>query len=110
LRLLFDQNLSYKLVELLSDIYPDSKHVKALDLHKADDLEIWEFSKTKDYIIVSKDSDFHQYSFVYGPPPKVVWISKGNCSTSEIEAILREHKNDLKSFLDNPQASFLEVS
>lgn len=110
MQLLFDQNISYKLIELLSDIFPDSKHVKTLGLEEANDLAIWEFAKTEDYIIVSKDSDFHQFSFLYGPPPKVVWISRGNCSTREIESILRDHKNDLKVFWNNPEASFLEIS
>ena len=55
------------------------------------DTDIWEFAKSNDYIIVSKDSDFHQRSFVIGFPPKVIWIQKGNCSTNEIQGILCKH-------------------
>jgi predicted nuclease of predicted toxin-antitoxin system len=33
---------------------------------------------------VSKDTDFHQRSFLFGGPPKVVWIRLGNCSTEDI--------------------------
>lgn len=110
MRLLFDQNISFRLVDSLSDIYPYSEHVKMLDLEEADDREIWDLAKAENYIIVSKDSDFHQFSFLYGPPPKVVWISKGNCSTTEIESALREHKDDIEKFSEDSDASFLEVS
>lgn len=110
MKLLFDQNLSFKLVESLSDIFPDSKHVKMLGFEEVADREIWDFAKKHDYLIVSKDSDFHQFSFLYGPPPKVIWISKGNCSTSDIEAALRKHESDVKKFFDDNEASFLELS
>lgn len=81
-----------------------------LQLEKADDQKIWDLAKRKEYIIVSKDSDFHQLSFVFGPPPKVIWISRGNCQTSEIEDILRNHKQEIKAFSNDSEASFLEIS
>ena len=73
MKLLFDQNLSYKLVKSLENIFPDSSHVRNLDLEEADDLRVWKFAKEENYIIVSKDSDFLQFSFLYGPPPKAIW-------------------------------------
>lgn len=110
MRLLFDQNLSYKLVDSLSDLFPDSTHLRLLELEEANDHTIWELAKKEDYIIVSKDSDFHQFSFLYGPPPKVIWISRGNCNTTEIETVLREHRDDIEKFVKNPESSFLEIS
>ena len=81
-----------------------------MGFEEADDRVIWDFAKENNYIIVSKDSDFHQFSFLYGPPPKVVWISKGNCTTSEIAEILREQAGAIKSFEKDSEASFLEIS
>lgn len=81
-----------------------------MGLEEADDREIWDMAKKEDYIIVSKDSDFHQFSFLYGPPPKVVWISRGNCSSSEIKNILRTHVKDLQAFAEDSKASFLEIA
>lgn len=110
MKLLFDENLSYKLVDSLQDVFPGSSHVRTLGLEESNDLEIWELAKTENYVIVSKDSDFHQYSFLYGPPPQVIWISKGNCSTQEIEEALRDHRQDLEVFIQDANASFLEIS
>ena len=41
------------------------------------------------YSIVSKDSDFHERSLVKGFPPKIVWITRGNCGTEQIAGLLR---------------------
>lgn len=61
------------------------------------------------FVIVSKDADFHQRSFVLGHPPKVVWIRRGNCSTAEIEAILRDRQDELLSFERDEDQSFLAL-
>ena len=61
------------------------------------------------FIIASKDSDFHQRSFLFGDPPKTVWIRRGDCSTSKIEGVLRKHYSDLKGFDRDEQGSFLAL-
>lgn len=88
MKLLFDQNLSHRLVALLADAYPNSVYVREISLNAASDTIIWDYAKRNGYMIVSKDSDFHQRSFVLGYPPKVIWIRRGNCSTKAIELIL----------------------
>ena len=98
MRLLFDQNLSPRLDETLQDLYPESLHVRVVGLESADDAVVWQYAKEHDLTIVSKDSDFRQLSFTLGHPPKVVWIRRGNCSTSEIESILRNRLADLLTF------------
>lgn len=45
MKLLFDQNLSRKLVTRLADICPTSSHVQFHDLEEKTDTEIWEFAK-----------------------------------------------------------------
>jgi predicted nuclease of predicted toxin-antitoxin system len=62
------------------------------------------------FVIVSKDADFHQRSFLLGHPPKVVWIRRGNCSTVEIEGILRSHEADLLAFAREEQEAFLALN
>ena len=62
------------------------------------------------HVIVSKDGEFHQRSFLLGHPPKVVWIRRGNCSTRDIETFLRDRLPDLLGFDTNPGASFLALS
>ncbi len=58
-------------------------------------------------VIVSKDEDFHQLAFLYGPPPKVVWVRLGNCSTADIERELRDSSSLLTEFESDVDAAFL---
>ncbi len=109
MKLLFDENLSPRLVRALADVYPNSLHVRDAGLASADDETVWRYAKERGFTIVSKDADFHQRSFLYGAPPKVVWIRLGNCSTADIERILRQHASDLASFDRDSQGSFLEL-
>lgn len=109
MKLLFDENLSPKLTSLLSDLYPNSTHVRNVGLARADDVLVWDYAAKHGFTIVSKDADFHQHSFVRGHPPKVVWIRRGNCSTAEVVEILRENLAEVVAFERDPDGAFLEV-
>ncbi len=89
MKLLLDENLSPRLVELLSDLYPASQHVDAVGLGGSDDSKVWKYAQTHQFAIVSKDSDFLERSVLESEPPKVIWIRLGNCSTSDVERALR---------------------
>lgn len=107
MKLLFDQNLSRYLPRRLGDIYPDSAHVIELALEKAEDSEIWQHAKDHGMAIVSKDADFQQRSLLYGAPPKFIWLRVGNCSTSEIESLLRRSSPLIHTFLLDSEESHL---
>jgi len=108
-KLLFDENLSPSLVSLLSSLFPESKHVREVGLATADDDRVWSYAYTHDFVIVSKDSDFHQRSFVKGPPPKVIWLRCGKGGTQKIADLLRSHHKGLEIFQKNSEAAFLEL-
>ena len=110
MKFLFDENLFFKLVRLLNDLVPNSVHVRDIGLQAADDSQVWDYAKGNSLIIISKDADMHQRSFVFGAPPKVVWVRLGNCSTSEVEELLRQHIVALKAFHEDEYASFLSLS
>lgn len=107
MKLLFDQNLSPRLVRVIEDLFPGSVHVRQVDLQMADDGRVWSYAAEHEFVIVSKDSDFHQMSFVLGQPPKVIWIRRGNCSTNEIAHILRTHAAAIREFDTDEEANFL---
>jgi predicted nuclease of predicted toxin-antitoxin system len=86
-KLLFDQNLSPILVKLLADLYPDSNHVYKLGIDRNSDEELRDYARRKNFVIVTKDSDFSDLCILHGFPPKVIWVRRGNCSTSAIERI-----------------------
>jgi predicted nuclease of predicted toxin-antitoxin system len=89
MKLLFDHNLSPRLINLLTDLHPNSQHVFVLGMDQANDQIIWDYATQNDFTIVTRDSDFNDLSLIRGFPPKVIWIRRGNCSTQEIEQILR---------------------
>lgn len=98
MRLLFDQNLSPRLPNLLSDLYPNSAHVRDTGLRNATDSEIWVYARQNEFVVVSKDSDFQQRSLYYGHPPKFIWLRVGNCSFRMIEDLLRRYSVAIHTF------------
>jgi len=109
-KLLLDQNLSHRLVAALQSEFPGSTHVREVGLQDADDATTWAFAREHGYVIISKDADFHQRSFVYGQPPKVVWLRVGNCTTEQVADTLRRYADDLRAFAQDEESAFLIVS
>jgi predicted nuclease of predicted toxin-antitoxin system len=107
MKLLFDQNLTPNLVERLENLYPESIHVSYQDLDRAPDIEIWEYAHKNNYLIVSKDSDFSELSIIHGFPPKIIWIRRGNCSTKEIEKLLKQNYHRIKELYQDEEAGVL---
>ena len=101
MKLLFDQNLSPRFPRILADIYPDSIHVREIGMRDATDTAIWEYAKTNEFTIVSKDSDFQARSLLYGSPPKFIWLRVGNCPVRPIEDLLRNHSVAIHTFAQN---------
>jgi predicted nuclease of predicted toxin-antitoxin system len=106
-KLLLDENLSDRIINRIIDLYPNSEHVKTLSLTNTDDSVIWEYAKANDFVIVSKDADFHQRSLLYGHPPKFVYLRIGNSSTSKIIQILRENFDIIVKFGESETESIL---
>ena len=109
MKLLFDENLSFKLCKRLVDIYPKSTHVSFVDLQNGDDSVIWQYAKDNNFVIITQDSDFNDLSILKGFPPFVVWIKSGNTRVSDIEALLRTHSIRLRDFLENKSLGLIEL-
>ena len=105
--LLFDQNLSHRLVAALEDAFPGSLHVRDVGLSRATDSDVWTFARENGLAIVTKDNDFNQMSFLYGAPPKVVWLRAGNCSTDRVIGLIRARTADVLSFIMDQSESLL---
>jgi predicted nuclease of predicted toxin-antitoxin system len=109
MKLLFDQNLSSRLVSRLADICPEASHVSLVGLDRASDDQVWGYARANSYTIVSKDSDFNEFSVLRGTPPKVVWLRIGNCTTGRVEATLREHQAEIRAFIEDSILGVLEL-
>lgn len=107
MKLLLDENLSDRIIYRIVDLYPNSKHVKTLGLINTDDVIIWDYAKTNSFVIVSKDSDFHQRSLLYGHPPKFIYLRIGNSPTSKVIQILRDNFDTIMQFESSEMESIL---
>jgi predicted nuclease of predicted toxin-antitoxin system len=102
MKLLFDQNISFRVVKGLETILPLAKQIRELNLENSTDREIWEYAKREGYTIVTFDSDFYDLTLILGIPPKVVWLRYGNASTNHLIKILKENQSIITEFIENP--------
>lgn len=109
MKLLFDQNLSPRLVERLADLFPGSQHVLQLGLDRSSDEVLWIYARDQAFLIVTKDVDFNELSALRGFPPKVIWLCLGNCTTAAIESLLRGHQATIQQLSDDPDTATLAL-
>jgi predicted nuclease of predicted toxin-antitoxin system len=108
MKLLFDQNLSFKLCDRLARIFPESSQARLVGLAEASDRTIWDYAGRHGFVLVSLDADFADRATLLGPPPKVIWLRCGNQPTEQIEKLLRNHAETISEFESN-EAACLEI-
>lgn len=109
MKLLFDQNLSFRLCQIVADLFPESNHVRLLGLSEAGDQLLWDYAKENGFAIVSQDSDFAEMAVLLRSPPKVIWLRAGNQSTADISSLLRRHSDLILAFGEDVEAACLEI-
>ncbi|MBV9403839.1 MAG: DUF5615 family PIN-like protein [Acidobacteriaceae bacterium] len=91
MKLLFDANLSPRLVDKLLDLFPDSIHLFDLPLpRKAPDQVIWSYAKHNGYSIITTDGDdYPPLTRRYGPPPQVILLESWRYPTKLALELIR---------------------
>lgn len=108
MKLLFDQNLSFKLCRLLNDLFAESEQVRLAGLDRASDTSIWQYAAENGFVLVTLDADFAELAALRGSPPKVIWLRCGNQSTQTIEDLLRSQAETIEAFGEGT-AACLEI-
>jgi predicted nuclease of predicted toxin-antitoxin system len=108
-----DANLPPKTVEWLEQaLGVTAKHVFNINFLTAEDNEI--FQKAKDsnenVILITKDEDFIELVLRKKPPPKIIWITAGNLSNTQLREILLRNLEIAVEQLHNTEYSFIEIS
>lgn len=103
MKLLFDQNISFRVVKGLQATFPLAKQIRELNLENSTDREIWEYAKREGYTIVTFDSDFYDLTLILGIPPKVIWLKFGNTSTNNLIKNLTENQSIITEFVENTE-------
>ena len=112
MKLLFDQNISFRIVKKIETLFPYSNQVRQLGIENYSDNKIWKYAKDNDFSIVTFDADFFEISNLKGHPPKIIWLRTGNLATNNIIDLLITKQDVLTDFLQNPlyeEISCLEI-
>lgn len=108
MKLLFDENLSRRLVVRLADLFPGSKHVESEGLLHASDISVWHHAKANGFAIVTADADFYELAITFGPPPKVIWLRGCDYPTTVAERLLRDRAIRIAEFFrDSERGVFI---
>jgi len=109
-KLLFDENVSPRLVGSVAKEFPGSAHVRDIGLRGAEDQKIWDHARERGHVIVSKDTDFRERSYVEGFPPKIIWLDVGNAGTAAIAELLQRERQRIEHFENQQESSLLILS
>ena len=104
MKLLLDQNISFRVARELSTEFSGIEHISNVGLLNSSDLDIWNFAKAESYTILTFDMDFYELLLLKGFPPKIIWLRFGNTSTSEIISFLRTNLRKIEEFVDSEEA------
>lgn len=102
MKLLFDQNISFRILKKLDKYFPESKQVKELGLQNFSDRQIWAYAKENNFTLVTLDSDFFDLANLFGHPPKIIWLRTGNRNTNELAELIISKSELILDFLSNP--------
>jgi predicted nuclease of predicted toxin-antitoxin system len=109
MKLLFDHNLSQKLVRRLADVFPNSTQTNLLGFSTVNDSVVWEHARENDFVVVTLDKDFSDLALQRGVPPKIIWMRCGNSTVAEVERLLRVNLVEIQHFESNHSAEVLEI-
>lgn len=104
MKLLFDENLSPKLPQLIATTFPESQHVRELGLKGHTDEEIWRHAGEQGFTLISKDKDFYQRALLFGSPPKIIWLCIGNCTRADLLSLIHRHEQGILAFDASPES------
>lgn len=105
MKLLFDQNISFRILSKIKINFPEAKQVRELGIENYSDIEIWKFAKENNFTIVTFDGDFYDLSNLKGFPPKVIWLRFGNTKTDYIADLLNSRFIIISDFISSDEYS-----
>lgn len=89
MKLLLDENLSPRLVNRLSQLFPGLTHVRDIGLKQSDDQQIWDWARDNRFAIITTDADFLVLAQRHGWPPKIVHLEQCDFPLRVVEDWLR---------------------
>jgi predicted nuclease of predicted toxin-antitoxin system len=109
MRLLFDQNVSYRVVKQLKPILTAIIGVREVGFLNADDYQIWEYARKHEYTVVTFDKDIPDIESVWGFPPKIIWLRTGNLSNAAVVTLFLDRLDEFARFIADERKGCLMV-
>ena len=110
MKILIDQNISFRVVQRVIDSFPQIEHVRDIGLMEANDYHIFMAARSIGFqAVLTQDEDFYNLLLEHGCPPKVIRLRTGNCSTSIVTQTLLQNVAVIQSFIEDSSRDFLEI-
>jgi predicted nuclease of predicted toxin-antitoxin system len=110
MKILVDQNISFRLLPRIRPVFPDAFNVRDLGLIDFNDFQIYSHARQNGFdAILTLDEDFYNIQLEHGVPPKVIWLRTGNCSTATLAEIIMHNAELIHKFLFDTQLDCLEI-
>jgi len=101
MKLLLDQNISFRVAKHFKNSDLQIIHVNQVNLNNASDIDIWSYAQAEKSVIITFDADFYDLQLLKGYPPKIIWLRFGNTTTTELISIIENHTETITSFCES---------
>jgi predicted nuclease of predicted toxin-antitoxin system len=110
MKVLIDQNISHRIITVISFLFDELAHVKTLGWLDWDDHGIFMAARRLQYdAVMTLDEDFNKLLLQHGTPPKIIWLKTGNCSTKRLAEVIISNKDIIERFLLDEGFDCLEL-
>lgn len=109
MNLLFDQNISPRILRVLPPEFSNCQQVRFAGLENSSDFEIFQYARKNHFSIVTFDSDFIDLNAMYGTPPKIIYLNTGNLTTKAISQLVTNNILRVAHYLSSESDNILEL-
>lgn len=109
MKLLVDQNISPQFISNIKDEFPESKHVNELKINLLTYHEIWKHALDHDFVLVTTDSNFFNFSIVSEKAPKIIFIKGDVITSNKLEWTIRVNAESITHFVENDPSICLTI-
>ena len=110
MKILIDQNISFRLINWIEGAFPNVFHVKSLNLMDTNDSKIFMYARRNDFdAILTIDEDFYNILLTHGTPPKIIWLRLHNASVAIQAKVILDNTLVIYHFLKDSDSDCLEI-
>jgi len=109
-KLLLDENLSWRMKKQLMPFFAEVVHVSELKIiQPANDITIWNYAKKNEFTIISKDDDFEKIVLLRKAPPKLIYLKTYNLDTKKLVDLILGNKDKIIEFVNSDENDIFEI-